>query len=206
VLLTELLTNKEQLIMTSNLDRYKEDLNRLIQKGDNLHTAIQSECFPKEVEETIKKTNKNYKQILKALPDFKEHYQVWYSEAKALIKQLLADRFDDFVRLYEKPRTRKSIDYENYKIEDYMQDLTITRGYVKEEVVGPSAAIPQFRQQLSILKAVKNRFESSLFDIRQLVKADLFDSELDAATELLENKFIRSAGALAGVVLETHLE
>jgi hypothetical protein len=37
----------------------------------------------------------------------------------------------------------------------------------------------------------EGRFESSLFDIRQLVQADVFDSEL--------------AGAIAGVVLEKHL-
>jgi hypothetical protein len=33
----------------------------------------------------------------------------------------------------------------------------------------------------------------------------LFDSELDAARELLKNKFVRAAGAVAGVVLERHL-
>jgi hypothetical protein len=37
------------------------------------------------------------------------------------------------------------------------------------------------------------------------VQADLFDSELDAGTELLKNGFTRAAGALAGVVLERHL-
>lgn len=58
---------------------------------------------------------------------------------------------------------------------------------------------------MAILKSVQSRFESSLFDIRQLAQADLFDSELDAAKELAKNKFSRAAGALAGVVLERHL-
>lgn len=44
-----------------------------------------------------------------------------------------------------------------------------------------------------------------MFDIRQLVQADLFDSELEAAKELSKHKFTRAAGALAGVVLERHL-
>ena len=44
-----------------------------------------------------------------------------------------------------------------------------------------------------------------LFDIRQLVQADLFDSELDSAKELAKHKFFRASGALAGVVLEKHL-
>ena len=82
--------------------------------------------------------------------------------------------------------------------------MSITR-WDKTKVVGPDAAIPHFRQQLAIVKSVKARFDSSLFDIRQLVQADLFDSELDGAKELAKHKFTRAAGALAGVVLERHL-
>jgi hypothetical protein len=63
----------------------------------------------------------------------------------------------------------------------------------------------RFNTQLEILKAVQSRFESSLFDIAQLVRADLFDSELDAARELVKNGFLRGAGAVAGVVIEKHL-
>lgn len=44
-----------------------------------------------------------------------------------------------------------------------------------------------------------------MFDIKQLVQADLFDSELEAAKELNKKGFIRGAGAVAGVVLENHL-
>ena len=126
-------------------------------------------------------------------------------EAKVLIKQLLPDRLADFARHYEKPKPRKDISVENYRIEDFLQGLTATKGWEKEKVVGLDAAIPHFRQQQAILKAVSARFESSLFDIRQLVQADLFDSELAAAQELLNNGFLRASGAVAGVVLEKHL-
>jgi hypothetical protein len=143
--------------------------------------------------------------MLKALPLFTDDYQSWYSEAKVLIGQLLPDRLSDFVRLYEKPKPRNDVTFENYRIEDYLQGLNVTRGLQKEKVVGLDAAIPHIRQQLAILKSVKARFESSLFDIRQLVQADLFDSELAVAKELAENKFTRAAGAMAGVVLERHL-
>jgi hypothetical protein len=68
-----------------------------------------------------------------------------------------------------------------------------------------AAVVMQFSVQLEILKSVEVRFESSLFDIRQLVQADLFDSELDAAGELLKKGFLRAAGIVAGVVLEKHL-
>jgi hypothetical protein len=192
--------------MASNLDRYKKDLDALIERGERLHLAIQAECYPDDFEKAFKKElGAKIKEFVKQLPDFKTDYQSWYSEAKALIRQLLPDRLGDFARHYEKPKPRKDITFESYRIEDYLQGLHVTRGWEKETVVGPAAAIPHFRQQQAILSAVKSRFESSLFDIRQLVQADLFDSELDSAQALQKNGFLRAAGAVAGVVLERHL-
>ncbi len=190
----------------TNLDRYKKDLDALVETGEQLEMSIQAECYPAEFEAQIKKRlGDKTKALLKALPPFGNTYQRWYSEAKALIRQLLPDRLADFVRHYEKPKPRKELTAESYRIEDYLQGLSVSRGWEKEKVVGPDAAIPHVRQQLGILKAAKARFESSLFDIRQLVQADLFDAEVDAARELAKNKFLRAAGAVAGVVLEKHL-
>lgn len=192
--------------MQTNLERYTRDLDALIKKGDMLHMGLEHYCLPDEFEAEVKRQlGKKAKKYLDTLPNFAQEYQAWYSEAKSLIKQLLPDRLADFVRHYEKPKPRKDISFENYRIEDCLQGLTITRGWEKIKVVGPEGALPHFRQQLAILKSVKARFESSLFDIRQLVQADLFDSELDAAKELLRHKFTRAAGAIAGVVLERHL-
>lgn len=200
----------------SNLDRYKKDLDSLIEKGNLLFASMQAECFPEQAKSQLKEDlakkglaknalRTKMRQILEALPSFKTTYQSWYSEAKTLIRQVLPDRLSDFGNHYEKPKSRKEITYANYTIEDYLQGLNVTRGWEKTKVVGPDAAIPQFQQQLAILKAAKARFQSSLFDIRQLVQADLFDSELDAAEELAKKKFTRAAGAVAGVVLERHL-
>jgi hypothetical protein len=191
----------------SNLERYKKDLKALITSGDLLHMAMQKECFPSQFTEQMEAVvpEAERKRFLEKLPNFAEGYQPWYSEAKVLIRQLLPDRLADFVRHYERPKTRKQVDYETYRVLDYLQGLTVTRGYEKERVVGPDAAISQFRQQLAIVKAIGPRFESSLFDIRQLVQADLFDSDLEAADELAKKKFTRAAGAMAGVVLERHL-
>lgn len=203
--------------MPSNLDRYKKDLDALVVRGGNLIEYMQLECFPEQYKSlltenllskgTPKKDLANeVKKILTAVPSLRVAYQPWYSEAKAVVKQLLPDRLSDFVRLYEKGKPRKAITFENYTIEDYLQGLTVTQGgWEKTKVVGPDAAIPRLQQQVAILESVKARFESSLFDIRQLVQADLFDSELDIAEELARNKFTRAAGAVAGVVLERHL-
>jgi hypothetical protein len=192
--------------MTTNLDRFKNDLDKLIAKGNNLHIALQLDCFPEKVaKKAIEQYADNADGFVADLPSFSREYQAWYSEAQRVIKQLLPDRLDDFTRYYEKPKGRKEISVENYRIEDCLQGLRLTRGYEEEVIVGPDAAIPHLRQQLAILDAVNARFESSLFDIHQLVQADLFDNELAASKELNGHKFTRAAGALAGVVLERHL-
>lgn len=190
----------------SNLDRFRKELDALIDKGERLQTAIQVEMAPDSVEKAFNQAGKNGKKILEALrsrPPFSDGYQSWYSEAKVLIKQLLPDRFADFVGHYESSKTRKAVSAENYRIADCLQGLTVTRG--TEKIVGTDSAIPHVQQQLRILESIKARFESSLFDIRQLVMADLFDSELEAAEELAKKGFTRAAGAVAGVILEKHL-
>jgi len=185
--------------MITNLDRYRKDVDRLLQTGTTLAAALYYMCSPEEFEETVRKhRGDKTKDYLKGLPKFGTAYQSWYSEAKSLIRQLLPERLNDFVGHYETPKARKVLDYANYRIEDCL--IGLVSGNVRQD-----GAINHFQQQVEILRSVLRRFESSLFDIKQLVQADLFDSELDAAKELLRQKFVRAAGALAGVVLEKHL-
>lgn len=191
--------------MPSNLEKYKKDLESLVNKGNLLMRAMQNDCYPERFAKLLRdQVGDEAKEYIKKLPKFSNDYQAWYSEAKVVIKQLLPDRLSDFERHYEKPKPRKELTKENYRIADYLQGLSVTRS--SGTVVGTEdSAIPHFEQQLAILKAVSSRFESSLFDIRQLVQADLFDSELEAARELIKHGFLRGAGAIAGVVLEKHL-
>jgi hypothetical protein len=201
--------------MTSNIDQYEKDLERLISDGSLLSILMKLECYPvevgKQLDKFLKDEIKNKKIIeckdyKKALPTFNDKYQLWYSESLVIIKLLLPDRLEDFRKHYEKPKGRKEINNDNYVIEDYLQGLRVTHGWEKTPVVSPNAAISRFEQQLNILKSTQKRFESSLFDIKQLLQADLFDSELEAAVELNKKGFVRGAGAMAGVVLESHLE
>lgn len=194
--------------MASNLEKYKTEIESLGRRGDFLRLAMQRECHRKDFDELYKKvakTAEKFKEFVEELPVFSTEYQKWYSESLAVIKQLIPDRLSDFIRLYEKPKTRKNIEYGNYVIEDYLQGMQVTRFSGTEVVVGKAAAIPQFEQQLAILRSAEARFDSSLFDIKQLVQADLLDSELDSAKLLLKNKFFRAAGAICGVVIEKHL-
>lgn len=190
--------------MTSTIDRFKTDLDALLDRAHKLQFAMQRGCKREEFDNAIKAELKSKAaEFIEKLPDFNGTYQRWYTEAQAVVRQLIPDRINDFIRHYEKPKARKDIDFENYRIEDYLQGLQVTRA--GEIIVSKRAAINQFDQQVAILAAARARFDSSLMDMRQMLQADLFDSELQAAEHLLKNKFVRAAGALAGVVLERHL-
>lgn len=189
-----------------NLEKYKNDLSDLIDRGNRLMYSMRYECnneeFRKSVENQLGVKAENF---LEDLPNFFKEYQSWYSESQALIRQLLPNRLADFCDYYEVPKNRKELTYESYRISDYLLRLGLTDSTRNEIVVGLDAAIPKFGQQLSIVKAIKGRFESSIFEIEQLVQADLFDSELEASKVLIRNGFFRAAGALAGVVMERYL-
>lgn len=192
--------------MKNNIEVYKADLAKLVENGEKLVFSINKDCYPEEFREMVESNFRDKADdFIDGIPDFKESYQRWYSEALALLRQLLPDRVLDFCRLYEKPKVRKDISFENYKIEDCLQGLTVTRGHYAEKVVGPEAAIPLFKQQLAILQAAQGRFDSTLFDIKKMMQADLLDTEIEAAEHLVKWKFFRAAGAIAGVVLERHL-
>ena len=194
--------------MSEKMKKFEGGLARLISKGDLLYMAIQYECHEKEfVREATKSLGEdNVESYIKGLPNFKQEYQAWYSEALALIKQVLPDRVEDFKSYYEYSRVRKSITFQNYMIRDYLQGLLITKGFENDVVADGSAAIPEFEQQLNIVKAVKMILESALIDLTSILQADLFDSEIDSARALAKSGYLRAAGAICGVVIEKHLK
>jgi hypothetical protein len=193
--------------MSEKTLKFSTALDRLIDKGKRLAMAMDYECYPDEFREKYLKALKNnetkYNEIVKNLPQFRDEYQSWYSEALALIKQVLPDRLSDFISYFEIPKGRKSIDFQNYMIRDYLQGLRTTRG--GEVVADRTAAIPDFFQQLKIVIAAKETLESALMDLKGILQADLFDSEVESAGALAKAGYLRAAGAICGVVIEKHL-
>lgn len=189
-----------------NLKKYQKDLQSLIKKGDLLGYSLSYDCYWEEFVTQMKKQLKweKLKMFLDQLPSFNKDYQSWYSESQILVKQLLPNRLDDFISFYKKPKNRKEISYENYVIEDGLQWLQSM--YLWEIKADKKSCIKKFIQQLNIIKAIQSKFESSLFDIHQLLQADLLDSEIEVAEELNKKWFFRAAWAVAGVVLESHLQ
>lgn len=190
----------------SNGTRFEGDLDRLIKTGTRLRNAIQYECHRESFKEQVEKElgKDKAQSYLDDLPNFKEEYQTWYSESFAVIGQILPDRLSDFRSYYEYPRVRKEIGFENYMVRDYLQGLKITR--FSEVVADRSSAIPEFVQQLNILRAVKATLTSSLMNLASILQADLFDSEIESARALAKGGFLRAAGAVCGVLIEKHLK
>lgn len=187
--------------MESNISKYQQDLSALIIRGQNLYYGLYNE-FSNEYKGQITKLPKEIQADIKKC-SFKDHYNSWYNESLSLIRQLMPERLEDFIAYYKQPK-RKSLTYETYTISDYLVNLMAYDGWGKE-LFKSSTIIYKYEQQFQILKSLETRFNSSLYDIKQLLQADLFDSEIDAAKELCKKGFYRAAGAICGVVIEKHL-
>lgn len=189
--------------MPTNLDKYKADLDSLIKLGETMELDLTFRHLEEEGRLSAE-DKKNFKKFKGA---FEKHYQRWYTESSAVIRRLIPDRIVEFEHLYKGDGKRKEINSTTYNMQDWLNGIRAgVNDYTGEKYYNDFAVVSmRFHTQMEILKAVRARFESSLLDIRQVVQADLFDSEIDAARELLKHGFLRGAGAIAGVVLEKHL-
>lgn len=182
--------------MATNLSRYEEELDALILRADKMWEDL---LATKKAMKANKSKDPN---------EFEKSYQGWYTEACEVIRQIIPNRIEEFELLYQGNGKRKSITRETYTVRDWLlgSRAPIDSIYGKRDFRDFEIMAMQFNAQREILKSAKRRFTSSLFDIRQIVRADIFDSELDGAKELLKNGFLRAAGAIAGVVAEKHLQ
>ena len=101
--------------MSSNLDRYRAEIADLIERGVVLTIMLRRDCSP-EFATLLQRTLGDDKASAKDLPTFGTAYQAWYSEAKAVIRQVMPDRLVDFVGHYEPPKGRKELSAHSYRV------------------------------------------------------------------------------------------
>lgn len=194
--------------MSERSNKFATELDALISEGENLLLAMiydcQKEDFLKSYRKSLNNDEDKVKKVIKSLPNFKENYQAWYSKAQSLIKHVMPDRFSDFNSYFDIPKGRKNIDFQSYVIRDYLQGLQTSRG--GRVIADGAAAIPEFIQQLNMVKAAKANLDSTLMDLKGVLQADLFDSEVETASALAKSGYLRAAGAICGVVIEKHLQ
>lgn len=148
---------------------------------------------------TLAKDNKD-------IIEFGTSYQRWYSRAYKLVEALAAERLPEFVSYYLIDPKRKVADAGNYVIQDYIKGIGArTNRYDKPLWDTNNLAAIRIVNQLQIISSLSSRIDSVLQDVTGHLFAEIQDAELLAAKRLTKISK-RAAGALAGVVLERHLQ
>lgn len=165
-----------------NLRQIEADANRLVEHGRDL------------LRDLVDKDKSDRS------PRARSEYQDWYSNSLAVMRAIAPDRIDEFTDLY-RPNRRSGVELTivNYGISDWLQGIGLRRENSGSVVYG------KFITQWRILTSVVRRLDSAIADIEGTLRASMFDNEIDQAQELLDKDHVRAAGALAGVVLESHL-
>jgi len=167
-----------------------------------------SEAIKKELknllenQENLLKLAKDNKDIL----EFGTSYQRWYSRAYKLVEFLAKDRLTEFASYYLIDPKRKITDASNYVIQDYIKGLG-ARNDRFDKPLWDSNNLTMIRimNQMQIIASLSSRIDTVLQDVKGHLFAELQDSELNTAIKL-KKVSRRAAGALAGVVLEKHLQ
>ncbi len=170
--------------MASYSEEIKNELNQLLEEGNLLYKLLIS----KECDDSL----------------FVPGYQRWYTKALNVVKVFLPERLEEFTQLH-KIQKRKEVDYLTYTMSDYLIGLVVKYGG-KPTFDTQQSAGRKYLQQLLIVSSIRDKIDSVLGNLRGLLRADLFDSELESARELWKNGHFRAAGSLTGVVLEKHLK
>ena len=180
----------------------KKRLDTLIEKGNKLYYSL---VYENANDEQKRLYEKQYAEIgidVSKLPSFNIAYEIWYSEALQFVKKFIPERTADFIALYKNEK-RKEVTHLTYTISDAIIGLVTSRA--GEIITDSKSALPKMLQQISILRSAKKLIDSVIYSMDFSIRADLFDSELDAAEGLIKSGFLRAAGAMCGVVLEKHL-
>jgi hypothetical protein len=118
---------------------------------------------------------------------------------------LLPDRYDEFRSQYRLDKPPKSLEVTTYTVSDFVHGTVVPREHIDLKTA-KAIAVSRIKDQTNILASARPRLDSILADIEGSLEAVLLDDELEAASGLLKAKQLRSAGIVAGVVLERHLK
>ena len=142
----------------------------------------------------------NEEYVCSDLPFFLKNYEIWYTKAMLVVKQIIPDRTQDFLLLYSNPK-RKTLEVDTYCIDDALRGIqAVNHRY------GPWVARICVLRQLKMLETCIEKFDSKIFDMQTILQADVFDSEIETAKHLLKMGFLRASGAICGVILEKHFK
>lgn len=125
-------------------------------------------------------------------------YQNWYTKCLFVLEIVARERKSEFIKQYEPDLKRKTVNSINYTIYDTLHGFYPSSS-------SPLASFNNLKMQISIVQSLNTIVENKIYNLKSLIEADVFESELESARYLLSKGFKRSAGAICGVLLEKHL-
>ncbi len=165
-----------------------------------------------EVKEELKSLIKEQANLIKLAADtedtikFGTAYQAWYSRAIKVVEALAPERLKEFTEYYLIDPKKKTTNVSNYVIQDYIKAIGAGTNHYDKPLWDVNNLIQiRVMNQIQIITSLESRIDSVLQDVTGYLFFELQDKELDAATQLMKVS-PRAAGALAGVVLERHLQ
>lgn len=119
--------------MRANQEAITKDLARLVAVGKTMLMDLTVQYFEAQGDDkALKKLPKNASDTRDSL---QENYQRWFTEAEAVIRQLIPQRRDEFVRLYQPPPNRKKPDLNTLGFKGSSQHLL-------GEILAPRSGLP----------------------------------------------------------------
>ena len=168
-----------------------------------------SESIKKELKDLLEKQDDLQKLACntKDIVAFGTAYQKWHARAYKLVESLAPERLGEFASYYRINPKRKMTTFGNYVIQDYIMGIGARINPMNEKPFwdANNAVTLRLINQLQIIDSLSSRVDNVLQDVTGHLFAELQDSELSAAVQL-KKVSRRAAGALAGVVLERHLQ
>ena len=135
--------------------------------------------------------------------EFQNEYDNWYTISSNIINQFIPNRYAEFKDLHKYTQNDiVGLTPTNYSISDFWLEITI---FGKISKVNRNVFLAKLSKQIGILNSVLVLLESSVNQVKTLLRKELYISEIDACKELINVNHLRAAGVIAGVVIEKHL-
>ena len=168
-------------------DDLKAELKRLIEQVPTLVEPLEGEQGP-------------------AYVVFVRPYQEWYTKALKIVATLAPDRLAEFRGYYEVDPKQVAIRSTTYTIQDFVMGRGPRDDYSGKRTWDALQVVRlRVEAQNAILASLSSRIEGVLADVEAALAGEIEDTTLDAARRLVRVN-LRAAGALAGVILEEHLQ
>lgn len=212
------------IFMSEEQNKFRSELNTLIELGQDVRIYFHIEkCDPyggryeylddlseEDWDDEDRKSAEEYEELRVRIKGLQEKlskrgsvssvYQTFYTQGLRVVSALAPERIADFESFYKR-RSGALKEITDYTISDGFRGISrIGGGY------SPEAALGLIQSQIDILIAIRDSLGSSLFEIEQTLRMDLFDTEIESAKHLKDRGHLRAAGALLGVILEDHLK